>query len=250
MPSFKLLTPYGGNAKVARNTGRYAPFVLHLAPAGMAGRGNVCPGASPECVALCLNYSGRAAMMPKSINRNTILAARVRKTRMYFDERESFLARLKREIELAIDFAKRRSRIPVFRLNGTSDLDWSDIIREFPNVQFYDYTKDAVRMHQWLLGRLPPNYHLTFSFSGRNQEVCESCLNRGGNVAVTFARPIGRAYVMPKTWHGFPVINGDISDLRFLDIAAGNGIVVALKAKGLARKANNNPFVESGNRGP
>jgi hypothetical protein len=38
---------------------------------------------------------------------------------------------------------------------------------------------------------------------------------------------------VPDTWQGFPVINGDESDLRFLDPA---GVVVGLKAKGDAKK--------------
>ena len=33
-------------------------------------------------------------------------------------------------------------------------------------------------------------------------------------------------------WNGFPVVNGDESDLRFLD---GSGVVVGLYAKGTAR---------------
>jgi hypothetical protein len=44
----------------------------------------------------------------------------------------------------------------------------------------------------------------------------------GGNVAVVFDE-------LPKTYLGYEVINGDDTDLRFLD---KKGVVVGLKAKG------------------
>ena len=37
---------------------------------------------------------------------------------------------------------------------------------------------------------------------------------------------------LPTHWNGFPVINGDENDLRFLD---PKGVVVGLKAKGKAK---------------
>jgi hypothetical protein len=113
-------------------------------------------------------------------------------------------------------------------------------VREFPRTQFYDYTKNVLRMHLFLMGKLPPNYHLIFSFSGHNAELCRSFLARGGNVAVAFARPVGATYARPGMFLGFPTIDGDASDLRFRD-SPGN--VVALRAKGRARKVRNSPFV-------
>jgi hypothetical protein len=177
---------------------------------------------------------------PKNPMYNTILAARVRKTQELFDNREIFLARLRREIQNAIKYATKRNKIPCFRLNGTSDIDWTDFIREFPTVQFYDYTKVPERMNRYLLGLLPKNYHLTFSFNGRNGDLCRSFLARGGSVAVAFARPVGVPYNRPTEWHGYATLDGDASDLRFNDPA---GTVVALKAKGEARKYKSNPFI-------
>jgi hypothetical protein len=113
-------------------------------------------------------------------------------------------------------------------------------VRKFPHAQFYDYTKNVLRMHNFLLGKLPPNYHLTFSFSGHNADLCRSILSRGGNVAVAFARPLGSTYARPSTFLGFPTIDGDATDLRFRDAP---GTIVALRAKGRARKVRNSPFV-------
>jgi hypothetical protein len=72
----------------------------------------------------------------------------------------------------------------------------------------------------------PSNYHLTFSRSETNQKDCFDILNKGGNVASVFR-------AVPSESFGVQVVNGDISDLRFLDPA---GVVVGLKAKGKARQ--------------
>lgn len=232
----RLLTRPGGNAKLSRGNGAtFAPYILHLAPFTSSGAGNTCPYASPECISLCLNVSGRANIFP------AILRGRAEKTKSYFADRAEFVSRLKREIRNAIAREAKQGRTAVFRLNGTSDLEWSDVISAFPGTQFYDYTKDPVRYNMFLLSKLPANYHLTFSYSGRNAELCRSFLARGGTVAIPFARPIGAEYNRPAEWFGFPTIDGDVSDLRFSDNAPGS--VVALKAKGKARNAKGNPFV-------
>jgi hypothetical protein len=82
-------------------------------------------------------------------------------------------------------------------------------------------------MVQFLEGKLPENYHLTFSRSEINQEQCKNILLLGGNVAVVFKHK-----TLPKTWMGFPVNNADETDLRFLDKKGVSG----LYAKGRARK--------------
>jgi len=231
----RLLTKPRDNAKLAKGNGTtYVPYILHLAPFTSSGAGDTCPNASPECIALCLNVSGRAMLFP------AILSARATKTKSDFSDRPAFVSRLKREIANAIKNEAKKGKVAVFRLNGTSDVEWFDVISAFPETQFYDYTKDPVRFNRFLLGLLPRNYHLTFSFSGRNADLCRSFLARGGTVAAAFARPIGAKYVRPVEWCGFPTIDGDASDLRFLDTT---GTVVALKAKGKARKAKGNPFV-------
>jgi hypothetical protein len=58
----------------------------------------------------------------------------------------------------------------------------------------------------------------------------------GGNVAVVFRNQL------PKTWKGFEVVNGDETDLRFLD---KKGVVVGLIEKGLAKK-DSTGFVQEG----
>jgi len=117
---------------------------------------------------------------------------------------------------------------PVIRLNGTSDIGWEryTVIQAFETTRFYDYTKSFQRMMAFLDGKLPSNYSLTFSRSETNEAQCLEVLKRGGNVAVVFRKEL------PTHWKGFPVINGDENDLRFLD---PKGVVVGLKAKGKAK---------------
>ena len=81
-------------------------------------------------------------------------------------------------------------------------------------------------MIDYLEGKLPKNYSLTFSRKEDNQGACDEIMARGGNVAVVFRDT-------PTAWKGKETFNGDDSDLRFLD---PRGVIVALKAKGKAKK--------------
>jgi hypothetical protein len=157
---------------------------------------------------------------------------------MFFEDRIQFMNLLVADIELAIKQSKRMNLVPVFRLNGTSDLAFEkyEVVRNgqlfrnmftaFPEVQFYDYTK--------ILGRKIvdiANYHLTFSAADGNDVDVAKAIQQGYNVATVFG--IKKTLPMPETYLGMPVFNGDESDLRFLD---PKGVVVGLYAKGKAKK--------------
>jgi hypothetical protein len=102
-----------------------------------------------------------------------------------------------------------------------------NVFAAFPSVQFYDYTKSPDRMTAFLAGEMPRNYHLTFSRSESNGNIAEAFLASGGNVAMVFRKSL------PQSFKGFDVVDGDDTDLRFLD---GKGKIVGLKEKGLAKK--------------
>jgi hypothetical protein len=213
---FKLLST--ANPKIQKGTKLgYLSFILHLAPSDLSGK-NTCPKATKGCIAACLNTAGRGGMFKKGENTNMIQKARIRKTVMYFEQRDLFLATLEADIRKAIRFAERKGLTPVFRLNGTSDLSvekWG-IIDKFPTVQFYDYTKVLGRKVKHL-----PNYHLTFSKAdGNDSDVAEALLQGMSVVAVYDEIPKG-------------VPSADETDLRFLD---PKGIMLGLKAKGRAKK--------------
>ncbi len=218
------LLSIGHDAKTVKGEKQgFLTGILYLAPSDMAGQGiNTCANASAGCRAACLFTAGRAKMFPM------INQARIRKTRALFADRAAFVAQLVKDIEALIRKAKRESLTPCVRLNGTSDLPWLSIelAQRFPEIQFYDYTK-----HPNAWQRTLPNYHITFSNSETNLLDCFAALEHGLNVAAVF--PVSKKQSLPETWHGYKVINGDISDLRFGD---EKGVVVGLKAKGLAKK--------------
>ena len=216
-----------GNAKTRKGEKLgFITFGIHLAPASLSGF-NVCKDASAGCAAACLNTAGRGAM-------SSVQKARIAKTRLFFSDKNAFLAMLWDEVEKAIRKAKKQDMQPCFRLNLTSDLPWekiklngATIFDAFPSVQFYDYTKSPARMSAFLAGEMPANYHLTFSRSESNGEIADAFLKSGGNVAMVFRKSL------PSRYLGAEVIDGDETDLRFLD---GSGKVIGLKEKGLAKK--------------
>jgi len=217
----KLLST--GNPKLLKGEKKgYMSFVLHLAPATLSGK-ETCPKRTAGCTAACLNTAGRGGMFKKGESTNAIQQARIRKTKMFFEHREEFLKQLEADIRLGIKQAEKKGMIPAFRLNGTSDLSWEKygIIEKFPTVQFYDYTKVNNRKVSHL-----SNYHLTFSKADGNDIDARLAASNGMNVAVVFKD-------VPDNYMGRTVINGDETDLRFLD---PKGVIVGLKAKGKAKK--------------
>ena len=232
----KLLST--GNPKVLKGMSQgYNTYILHLAPANLSGY-ETCAKRTAGCTAACLNTAGRGGMFKRGENTNVIQQARIRKTKMFFENRVEFMATLVKDIELAIKQSKKMELVPVFRLNGTSDLSWEkyevvrngklfrNIFTAFPEVQFYDYTK--------VLGRKVKeysNYQLTFSAADGNDSDVLRAMNEGLNVAVVFG--IKKTLPMPVDYLNRPVFNGDESDLRFLD---PKGVIVGLYAKGKAKK--------------
>jgi hypothetical protein len=145
------------------------------------------------------------------------------------------MAQLVKEITAFIKKADRKGLTPVIRLNGTSDILWetipvdgaSSIMALFPDIQFYDYTK----VYKRVMRPLPGNYHLSLSYSEASQKYAlttRTVTDQSAiNLVVVFRKEL------PETFAGREVVNGDESDLRFLDPP---GVVVGLKAKGRARK--------------
>ena len=78
---------------------------------------------------------------------------------------------------------------------------------------------------------LPSNYQLTFSLSETNRDKAIELLGRGVNVAMVFG--VKDESELPSTYLGYTVVNGDESDLRFLD---PKNVIVGLKYKYLTGK--------------
>lgn len=207
-------------------------FIVYLSPFTQNEKGiNLCSHASEGCVKSCLFGSGRGGMF------TSVEEARIKKTNFFVNNRENFLTQLIKEIK---SVTKNNNKVFI-RLNGTSDIpfekfkiDGKNIFEHFPSVQFYDYTKNPLRMFKYLKNELPKNYYLTFSRSETNENICLYVLKMGGSVAMVFNK-------LPNKYKGFKVIDGDINDLRPLD---DKNVIVGLKFKKLTKKGADNitPF--------
>lgn len=242
LPRFSLLT-VDGNPKVAKGASiGVLTGVLHLLPAtrydelraaqGLPRLGvNLCPFAG-SCAAPCLNTAGRGGIPQASYAGkaffNNVEQGRYRRTHEYFTSRATFVAQLIAELGKLAAVARKHGMEPAARLNGTSDINWCarhpEVIRaaQALGVRLYDYTKRPVRF-------VPDaTVHYTYSLDvGADRERhAVDYLRAGGNVAIVFRDGL------PATWHGFPVVNGDETDVRYLDQP---GTVVGLKAKGKAK---------------
>lgn len=235
------------NAKLAKTNGKttYLITSLMLAPARISGR-NVCKHSTVHCrPPHCVAYSGHGNM-PHTI------AGRVRRTNMFFEQRDEFARVLSRELRAHIKKCKDESLTPAVRLNTFSDIPWertpltidgttTTVIDAFADdIVFYDYTK-----YPHMERPSSKSYHLTYSASGTNLDMCLDALAHGHNVAVVFDTPKGGD--LPRTFHGYPVVDGDESDLRFLD-PAGSVVGLRVKAVSNARKRAiiKTPFVYAG----
>jgi hypothetical protein len=217
------------NHKQAKGTG-FLSVGLTLTPraTGRAGR-SLCPFATPGCAAACFADYDRLAW-PK--NKRVAVA----RTRLLTQDLERFLALLSADLARESARAGRLGVPLVCRLNVVSDVpferEFPTLFTRFPGVQFMDYTKDVLRV---LNSARPRNYHLTFSRSERNEDDCLRVLAAGSNVAVVFRKP-----PFPSTFWGYPVIDGDANDFRFLD---PHPCIVGLKAKGKGARQDRTGFV-------
>lgn len=213
------------NAKTVKGEKKgYTTYIMYLAPHTQNSKGiNLCSHASKGCAKACLFGSG-AARFPK------VQQGKVNKTEYFLHNRKGFLAQLDAEITKIVAKHEKSGTKFAIRLNGTSDITFEKFkIRDDKNIfelhktaQFYDYTKNHFRFKKIQ----PKNYHLTFSLSEDNKLIAMTLLNKGVNVAMVFG--VRKVDELPNTYEGFTVINGDESDLRFLD---ESNVIVGLKYK-------------------
>ena len=220
----------GNNAKTVKGDGsEYLTAIMYLTPADKVEGVNLCPMAVlAGCKAGCLDTAGRGQM-------NSVQAARMRKTVFWRDYRELFIDQLRQDIQQFSKYCKKKGIQACVRLNGTSDIRWEnylDMQGEFPEVQFYDYTKIYKRALKYVAGGYVKNYHLTYSLCEDNKKEAFNILKLGGNISAVF-----RKYI-PKSFKNYNVINADETDLRFLDKFKNQvgGLICGLIAKGPAKK--------------
>jgi hypothetical protein len=155
------------------------------------------------------------------------MEARIKKTKLFFENKDLFFELLIKDIKSAIKSSTKKGLIPTFRLNSYSDIKYenikvnynnkvyNNIFEIFPDIKFYDYSKIANRI-------TPKNYELTYSYYGNKKALNNEITNK--NVAIVFD-------LLPKKYKNKIVIDGDKTDLRLKD-NDGENIIVGLKFKG------------------
>lgn len=221
----------------------YLNAIHYMAPADIAGVGNLCPKATQSCKALCLGwFSGQAGMVSHDAALNSVRQSRIDKARRFMKDRAAYMRDVVRSIELGEAKARRMGLRLAVRMNGSTDIAFEGIACErdgkrfpnlmlaFPDIQFIDYTKIASRLQR----QLPANYNLTLSRTEKNDNDVVRIVASGlGNAAVVFE-------TVPAQWQGLPVIDGDKHDLRHLD---PKGVIVGLTPKGAKARRDVSGFV-------
>ena len=215
----------GNSAKIIKgDSEEYVTAIMYLKPYKTVFKGkvhNLCAMADKaKCHEGCLNTAGRGQM-------GVVQPGRERKTQLYFSDRIGFMDALINDLTVFSRRQRKKNIQPCVRLDGTSDTGMgAKVAPQFPEIQFYDYTKVIKRAYQ----DRPSNYHITLSYSEADPDYAEQVLTAvretGTNAAVVFRDKL------PKTFKGLRVIDGDKDDLRFLD---PQGVIVGLKAKGKAK---------------
>lgn len=229
------------SAKLKKNKKvNHYTYCMYLAPAKSSGY-NVCPYSTPECRLGCLATSGRAAMNILA-GETMIQDARIKRTRLLKEHTHFFMQWMIAEMNNARKKAAKNGYSFSVRLNGTADIDWAKVFIDgknifalFPDIIFYDYTKNPNKFYD-----LPDNYHLTFSYTGRNSRVCKALLEKNHNVAVVFN--IKDKHPLPETFGGYKVVDGDVTDFRPKDI---EGVIIGLRWKRIANKENEKQILQS-----
>lgn len=233
--SVPVVSPWGANTKLGRD-GAY-PVVGLTFPAAVStlidgGRVSLCPCSTPQCRSTCLVSSGRMKFDDNE-------RARLARAHLLARHLPECLGLLRRDTLREMRRLRRLGATTVgLRRNVTSDVAWWLVDPTFGPwlrgvadtlgiaVVAYGYTK-----RRELLGD-PAADLLTYSVSERDRLLdIAAMVDTGQNVAVVL--PVGRHDAMPTTWHGLPMIDGDVSDYRPAD---PTGIVVGLRWKGKARK--------------
>lgn len=151
---------------------------------------------------------------------------------------DAYFKKLRVEVGALVRKANRRGLRLAVRLNGTTDVLWETypaflaIQDEFPGVVWYDYTKIPIRHRSGFKG------HLTFSWSGENENECRLAVLAGHNIAV----PYHGQFPGTDTIGGITlkVVSGDESDLRFLDRGEHpHPVIVGLRIVEISTKRRN-----------
>lgn len=223
-----LLSPLNQKTPKGEAAG-YLTAILYLAPATIAGGKTVCPHSTQACRDGCLFTAGRGRT-------TRVEQARIRRTRLYLEDRPRFLEELGQDLTTMQDVADRNGLKLAIRLNGTSDIRWEleangTLFARYPRATFYDYTRTPPQHRH-----VPSNWRLTYSLADDPPRAALAHLLAGRSVAAVV--PDAERLNAPGWFHvaesgglgrTVTVVDGEHDDLRFLDPAPS---LVLLRPKG------------------
>jgi len=214
---------FGSSTKLEKGSDKYDSYVMYLQPADKVAMQTICAfAAKAGCKEPCLIDSGQLGM-------TTGQNAATKRTILMLLRPDYF----KKQVLAEIDKAERRAAKPgqlpaLFRLNGTSDLDFSDIINQRPGSMFYDYSKILSHVRKNTIA----NYDLTFSgsmYSKQSRAALRKAVTAGHRIAMAFNTKLiaSDSLTIPDNLADF-----DKTDLRHLD----GPVIGALTRKGSNKK--------------
>ena len=214
----KPMTFFGSSTKVEKGSEKFDTYIMYLQPADKVSIKTLCIGAvASGCKAPCLISSGQLGMtvgQDAATKRTVLLLMRPLETQ------QAILS----EVDKAERKAIKSGTPALFRLNGTSDINFDAIISERPQSLFYDYTKVLSRVRKNTLS----NYDLTFSgsmFSAASKISLRKAVLRKYRIAVAYNTKGLKDDALPIN---VKLASFDDTDLRHLDL----NVVGMLKRKG------------------
>ena len=184
---------------------------------------NLC-NSSGLCKLSCIYFSGVANVLNnKTIKNKTeltpVLKKRARRTFLFLKNPKAFYKILENELKILSLKAELNNKKLAIRLNVFSDADFTEIIKKFPGIQFYDYSKVKSR----IIDNNLKNYHITYSVNESTSDDDVKLMLKFTNVSIVFKNKL------PDYYLDVPVIDGDKHDLTFLPEL--NNTIIGLKNK-------------------
>jgi hypothetical protein len=215
----KLLTYPASQAKLGKSKEFTVGLTLqHAAVSGV----ETCPWRG-ECARVCVLDNGNGRYANTQHGRNV-------KTQFLYEFPVAFTRLLMEELR---GLSAKYERVLV-RLNVNSDIRWARILPAlvngeiFPNVYFYDYTKNAAVLSG--AGMVGAHYRAVYSVNENSDlDKVAAFVARGGTAAIVTTRK--KNTPPPTSFMGLPVLDGDATDNRYDE----RGAWVDLYAKGKAR---------------
>jgi hypothetical protein len=220
-PTFRLSSslaiPFkaSGNEKLQKTADKMLRVVggRTLAQGTLSGI-NVCPWATPACLAGCLGTTGH-------LNRPRNIRVREARTRFEFDHPRHAWTLYNHEIERDTLRALKLDMRLFWRPDILSDSAiWRNVPWLFdrhPQVTFYGYTKNEYGIQHYSKGGwFAPNYRLAVSASERwDPPAFERAANAGMAIATVFR--IKSAEELPTEFLGIPVVDAISTDTWMID---------------------------------